>query len=304
MKVKALGFRLTPIGQATLPNLAQRLVRRSGQEFSFGTHERRLYCSVTESNGENFAVGIFLTIRDHKKFLQLSERNGTISITVTELDNDTRPFDFNFFAIHLPSGSGLYSHYFFSCSFQSFFKFLRDQYLRANKAMEEGIEVDDRSAIRASERRNMAYAMFHRRDSFEDAIKNLLEVKQFEYDILTPSSMTQEMQPLSTKLKTERRQIRFKANLSGTSLWNRIKNMLPGTGDGRQRFRVIGKDTSGERVPIDFIAPPDHFSEDDFDDLADNEILNLSNVGNSGYVQKLLHLFEQRKALFTAEADS
>lgn len=302
MKVNTLGFRLKPVGKATLSDLAQRLVHKCGDEFTFRNCERRLYSAVTTSHGEVFAVGLFLTIRDHKKFLQLSEKDGTISVTVTELDDESRPFDFNFFVFHPSSGSGLYSHYFYSCSFPLFHALLRVQYLRANKQIEDGKPVDDKCRVRASKKRNLLFSMFHRRDSFEDAVKNLSQVKQFEYDILTPSSMTQELQPIGTKLKLERRQIRFEANVSGSSFWDKIKDMLPGSPNGSQRFRVVGEDTSGDRIPIDLIAPPDHFAEDEYDELADNETLTLSNVEDSVYVRKLLSLFEQRKAFFTAQA--
>lgn len=302
MKVNTLGFRLKTVGRATLNDLAQRLVHKCGDEFTFRNCERRLYSAVTTSHGEVFTVGLFLTIRDHKRFLQLTDKGGTISVTVTELDDESRPFDFNFFVFHPSSGSGLYSHYFFSCSFPVFHALLRDQYLRANKEVEDGRPVDDKCRVRASKKRDLLFSMFHRRDSFEDVVKTLSQVKQFEYDILAPASMTQELQPIGTKLKLERRQIRFEANVSGSSFWDSIRNLMPQSPRSNQRFRVVGEDASGDRIPIDLIAPPDHFSEDDYDQLADNETLTLSNIEASVYVQKLLRLFEQRKAFFTAKA--
>jgi len=173
MKVNTLGFQLRAVGKATLSDLAERLVRKSGCEFKFRNNERRLYSAVTTSHNEVFAVGLFLTIRDHKKFLQLSEKDGSISVTITELDNESRPFDFNFYIFHSLSGSGLYSHYHYSCAFPTFHALLRDQYLRANKQIEDGQEVDDKKGVRASKKRNLYFSMFHRRDSFEDAVKNL-----------------------------------------------------------------------------------------------------------------------------------
>lgn len=304
MKVNTLGFRLKAIGAATLSDLAERLVHKTANdtEFKFRGHVRRLYASVTTSHGEMFAIGLFLTIRDHKKFLQLTEKDGTIGVTVTELDDDSRPFDFNFYIFHPASGSGLYSHYHFSCSFPVFHKLLLDQYLRANKEQEEGKTVDEKKKVRASKKKDLKFSMFHRRDSFEDAVAELSQVSQFEYDILTPESMTSELQPIGTKLKLERRQIRFEANVSGTSFLEKVKNLLPASPSNGQRFRVIGKDPSGDKIPIDLIAPPDHFGEDEYDDLADDETLRLDSIQESVYVKKLLATFHDRKELFTANA--
>lgn len=301
MKVNTLGFRLKTVGTATLNDLANRLVHRSGSEFKFRGHERRIYSSVTTHDGEVFAVGLFLTIRDHKKFLQLTEKDGTIGVTVTQLDDDSSPFDFNFFIFHPSSGSGLYSHYHFSCSFPVFHGLLRDQYLRVNKELESGKQVDDESRVRASKKKNLLFSMFHRRDSFEDAVKSLSQVSTFEYDILTPTSMTAELQPIGSQLKLERRLIRFEGNLSGNTFWDKIKGLLPAKPKDNQRFRVIGEDTSGDRLPIDLLAPPDHFAEDEYDELADDEILNLNDIQDSTYVAKLLATFRDRKQLFTAQ---
>lgn len=304
MKVNALGFRLKAIGKATLNDLANRLVHKSGNEFTFRNCERRIYCSVNTHKGEVFAVGLFLTIRDHKKFVQLTEKDGTIGVTITELDDDSRPFDFNFFVFHPSSGSGLYSHYYCSCSFPLFHAHLRDQYLRTNKTLEDGSYVDDSEKIRASKKKNLTFSMFHRRDNFEDAVKQLNEVKQFEYDILVPESMTDELQPIKNSLKLERRQIRFEAKLAGQTFWDRIVSLVPSTPGSTQRFRVVGTDSSGDRIPIDLVAPPDHFSQDEYDDLATDETLTLSDVGSSAYIKELLQVFDNRKDFFTAKTSN
>lgn len=301
MKVHTLGFHLRPLGEATLNDLAERLVHKSGKEFAFRGSERRIYSSVTTVKGEVFAVGLFLTIRDHKKFLQLTEKDGTIGVTITELDSESRPFDFNFFVFHPSSGSGLYSHYHNSCSFPVFHSLLRDQYLRANKEWEDGRAVNDEIQVRASKKRNLQFSMFYRRDSFEDAVKQLSEIRQFEYDILAPESMTKELQPIASKLKLERRLVRIETGVSGVSFLDKIKNMVSEACSRSRRFRVIGKDASGDRVPIDLIAPPDHFAEDDYDELADDETLKLDKVEDSVYVKKLLALFDQCKLLLTAQ---
>jgi hypothetical protein len=300
MKVKSHGFRLQPVGEATIGQLADRLTRRSGEEFTFRQMERRLYCSVTTAHSEVFAVGLFLTIRDHKRFLQLQNDRGTLTVKVSELDDQTSPFDFNFFIIHTATGSGLYSSYYSSCSLPMFHSFLRDQYLRTLKELEDGTAISEKERVRQSKKRNLQLQIFHRRDSFEDAVRQLAEVKLFEYDILTPASMATELQPISSKLKLERRQVRFEAGLTGDSFLSHIKSLIPANPLNSQRFRVVGEDTSGDRVPIDLVAPPDHFSEDEFDDLADSEEWNLADIVNSPYIQKLLQIFNHRKSFFTA----
>ncbi len=299
MKIKSLGFRIQPVGNCSIEQLAERLNTSPDNRFMFRKQERRLYSSIITSNSENFLVGLFLTIRDQKKFLQLKEKNGNISIDITELDNESSPFEFNFFVIHLESGSGLFSSYHYSCSLYIFHSFLRDQYLRSLKAIETGEFVDDKVAVRGSKTKDLQLQIFYRRDNFEDAIKQLTEIKQFEYDILTPASMTSELQPISSKLTLERRQVRIKAGVSGDSLWGHIKSMAESL-KNNQRFRVIGKDSTGETTLIDYLAPPDHYSEDDFDEIADHDTLNLQNVQSSSYILKLLQVFENEKALFTA----
>lgn len=302
MKVKSLGFRLQPVGAATIGQLADRLTKRSGTEFIYRKTERRLYCQVITSHSEVFAAGLFLTIRDHKRFLQLQDDQGKLTVKVTELDSQTSPFDFNFFIIHTTSGSGLYSDYHFSCSLPLFHSFLKDQFLRTLKEQNTGTPVSDTERVRASKKQDLKLQIFHRRDSFEDAVKQLEEVKQFEYDILTPQSMTADLQPISNKLKLERRHIRFEAGVSGDSFLTRIKNLIPTYPKDSQRFRVVGEDASGDRASIDLIAPPDHFTEDEFDDLADDEVLNLEDIESSSYITKLLQVFASRKGLFTAKA--
>lgn len=313
MKVRTLGFQLEPIGYGTIEALAERILEKSGEEFSLKDYDRRLYCITTnleeeDDDGETAAddeylVGVLLTIRDHKKFIQLTENNGSIDITITELDDDSSPFDFNFFILHLPSGSGLYSHYHYSCSFNSFHFYLKDQFLRAGKELREGKVIDDKEKVRASKKNNLKYSLFHRRDSFEDAVKQLSEVKRFEYDILVPESMTEQFVPLRKKLKLERRSLRFEANLSGSSFWGKLKKMLPESLKPSQRFRVVGKDDDGSNIPIDFLAPPEHFHEDEFDNLANNETLMLNDISESVHIQKLLHIFSQNQELFTAFID-
>lgn len=112
------------------------LTARSGQEY-----KGKIFYFDAESF-EDFCVGVIITVKDQSKFCKLqSQADGGAKISVSNLEEAEKIMDFNFFAINLENGVGVYQGYHqapalktLSNRFKSVAKELRDAYVAEGEA--------------------------------------------------------------------------------------------------------------------------------------------------------------------------
>jgi hypothetical protein len=69
---------------------------------------------IHEPDG-NFVQGLLLTVKDHRRFCELRRTDQAIRLDVREGEEGANVIDFNFFAMNLTTGRGLYQYYRGSC---------------------------------------------------------------------------------------------------------------------------------------------------------------------------------------------
>jgi hypothetical protein len=90
----------------------------------FNSYDRLLYVG----DKGDYYLGLFLTVKDQRKFCEIQQDGGEFTITVRSLEERSNLMDFNFFIVNKNTGRGIYQHYHQSCSANQFGVFLQRQY--------------------------------------------------------------------------------------------------------------------------------------------------------------------------------
>lgn len=163
--------------------------------------------------------------------------------------------------------------------------------------------LQHRSAERLSRKDQLEFSIAYRRDTFEEAVRELAVVNTFEYDIFTQKDMSQELTPLKSFARLERRTVRFRADVRGKSIVDKVLSLVPFRSTNGA-FRVSGKDDSGNPISIDLDGyMPDEFHSEDVDSLADEMILRFDQIADSAFVDTLLGVLRENPALFGPEEE-
>jgi hypothetical protein len=299
VKAKVYGFRLKGGSACTLRQLTQYFEDASGAKFTHSKQDRIFFAG----HKEDICVGVFLTLKDQKRFPELEDGNYTVHIH--EVEEGKSPFDFNFFAIDPATGAGVYQNYRGSCSLLGFGSLCRRMYddLFRNSGAGSAAILQSRSAERLSRKDQLEFAIAYRRETFEETVRELSVVNTFEYDIFTQKDMSSELSPLKPFAKLERRTVRFKRDVRGKSVVDKLISLIPfRSSDGA--FRVSGKDESGNPISIDLDANmPDEFHSEDVDSLADEMVLKLDDITESAFVDTLIAVLRENPGLFGPEED-
>lgn len=299
MKARVYGFRLKSGSACTLGHLAEYFNAIGKVPFQFAKQDRMVFAGMKEG----VCVGVLLSLKEQRKFPELDGE--TLTLHINDVEEGRHRFDFNFFAIDPKTGGGVYQHYRGACSLSTFGGICRRLYddLVRNDCKGSQEALLNRSHQRISRKDQLDFSIAYRRDTFEEALKELQRVKSFEYDVFTQKDMSGELAPLKSFAKLERRTVRFKPDIRGKSIVERILDLIP-LRSSNGAFRVTGNDDSGNPVTIDLDGNmPDEFHSEEVDTLADEMVLRLDNIAESTFVDTLLDVLKDNTALFGPEED-
>jgi len=309
MKITFQGFRLYAGDGITLPEFGDVLVKNSSAvtEHNFNNHNR-LFLFEDKSDPE-FYTGLLITAKDQKTFPELRNNKGKLSIKVSELAEGSRLMDFNFFVLNKATFCGVYQHYHESLSTSQFGVFLRYFFWKAEKESRitaktkelmqaEGLDATTAEAkARKSFKKLMTFHLFYKPDDFEKILKEMKEIKQFQFDISTKTAVQSVFSP-DIQLKRRQESLAFANSTLVEKLSNAIGSFVKK--EHIARGKVIAIDANDEVRPVYLTKNIDGFGEFDFDEVTSEiELDDLAkDFAASPVIKNLLAAARDNKVLF------
>lgn len=318
MKVRLLGF-TSEITETANPSRItmdsfmeylvtdQKAATEAGEESvtKIGEHGRLLY--IDKETNPSYYLGLAITVKDQKKFCELTQNGKNFTIKVTDLEN--KMMDFNFFVLNKTTGTGLYQHYHQSCSLNSLFHILSSKLSQFRGALFES-EVNNKNIIgtnseirkiKAKLRGRIKSSILVKKENLEKLIASLKEIKSFEYEYSYLDIQEPEFKPISSSVKRESKKLIFTPD--AVEQISRALGKFVNNND-LEKGKVIGSDDSGNERIYHIMNNPDNFGELDYDDIADklNE-LDISNFQTSWPITELLKTCAKYKHIFETKAN-
>lgn len=221
MNIKFQGFELSVLrGSIDFDDLVAWLQSNSGKMIRFAPFDRMLCLDIEEDS--EYYLGLFVSIKDQKRFCEIREQNGTFELVSKDLDEGASIADFNFFVIHKETKRGIYQYYHQSCSLRQFLSYLERQFLNLKrKSIKENyrdntINDEERNFIReriaASQFRSN---LLMRSEEFDKLLDELSSIKEIKFDVATYEANDRWFMPLTQAAKKRTERVIFRRNLLG-----------------------------------------------------------------------------------------
>lgn len=300
MKAKLIGFEWQFGHGVALDQLVTKLRSLRDEKVKLGSYDRLVYvCKV-----DSYHAGLFLTVKDQRKFAEVAAEGGRYQISVRDVEEGKNVVDFNFFAIHERTCRGVYLHYHQSCSLNQFSYFCKRVYNELKleliaQAIEEAggdnaLEADIKLAKRKF-RGSLKWATMVRQENLPQLLDELDRIRSFSFDFFAVGANIPVFTPYDDTARRMSHRVSFKSGLS----LHRIKQaILRSIREGNLgRGRVEGKAGEIDRV-IKLTDNPDCFAEYDHDHIADQMDVDLGDLASSWGVQQLISVAKRNPALF------
>lgn len=304
MKIRLLGLDFQPGTGITLAELFADMAARQGTALAFNGYDRFVYVQ----DMLDYHVGLLITTKDQKKFLEMTQLAGDIKIEPRDVTAGSQLADFNFFLFHKQTGRGLYQYYHNSCAINPFGEFCKKQYdlLRA-AAIERDVAAlpgDAKSAvldkakvaIRKRYASSLKWAQIIRPDAFDKLVAEMAKITSFT---LTMSTVSQE-EPLFRPLAQEARKVVREFKFGDEGVLDIIKAGIRNAVASKQpsAAKVEGEDQNGLAQIIKLANNPDSFGELEYDEVAGQMSFNPRDFATSAPMQALLKVAQENPLMF------
>ena len=303
MKVKVFGIQFNTGKAVTVSQFFDHLIASNTTNIDFHGFKRFLYLKKHEDK----YVGLFITTKDHKKFMEMSGDGGNVEITARDVTKGSALADFNFFVVHSATGRGLYQHYYHSCTFtqfgtfsKSYFEQLKGQMLDA--ALKGVDKKTEQTKLRQKFKEALVWTYFMRQESFTQLIAKLSRIKSFAFGISSLVAKESVFTPLGGLSKSVKQTYTFEPETKLNQAVEAIKSAL-GLID-IDDASVQGINDKDEPVVIHLESNLDAFAEYDFDDVANKmSKFTPANFEKSWMTLELLKLIKNNGPRFTLVVD-
>lgn len=301
MRVRLLGFEWRFGAGISCDDLFEHLETIKETQVKFRGRNRLLY--LGESG--DYHVGIFLTYRSQRRTCELKTEKGIYKISVRSLEKGTSLVDFNFFVIHRHTGRGIYQQYHGSCGFHKFSGFVREQY---NQLKDACIERSIRDAggettksIKQARRKykgTLNAQVLVRRDALLAMLSEMKRIRSFEFELTALAASDPRFSPLDGMLRRETHRLSFDIGVNKNTLARKIASIVKDV--AISKGKVSGTGANNFEQTLKLVRNPDSFGDYDFDEVADETVLNLASVEDSPFIQTMLEKTQMHRALFEA----
>lgn len=311
MQVLSYGISLsTENKQVEISDLFAYLALKNGIDNNQKSLLRRIY--VNTSADEDFFLGIIVTIKDQRRFLQLTSGGGALKVKVSDLKGENKLLEFNFFAINKANGLGLYQYYHGSCSPLTFGSYLRTEFrVLADALRDDALSKVEKkrgskkveSSIRRKLRPPLEFQQLVKRENIEAVLDRYKKIVSFEYDVVAVESIAQYARPLSGLVRKIRQRVRFNTESPKETLVRGIADMMPSIEKNSARVAVLNDDD--EPVSIRVVGMPENFGEQDYDLVAEEmDDLDLTDFQAHPCLERLVSACRTTyKSIFMVEFD-
>lgn len=275
------------------------LTARSGQAID----NRTFYFDTTSYDG--FCVGVIITVKDQSKFCKLeSSADGKTKIRVSNLKETEQIMDFNFFALNLDNGIGIYQHYHQSAALSALAGRLRGVALElTNEALSEeeskhGKNFEKLSKSKASKLRKkcktqVSLSQIVTQEGLANILAEYKKIKAFDYvyTVLTPE--VRFATPMSDFLRKKREIIYF----TNPDLIDQLAYQIQATVKDRdiKKGRVLVEDDENMQKAIKIFDMPEYLWEQDYDVVVGTiDNIDPGDFGANKYLGQLVKLFERK----------
>ena len=250
-----------------------------------------------------YYAGLLITTKDHKKFLEFTHDAENAKLQAKDVTEGAQLADFNFFLINKATGRGIYQYYHNSCSLNTFGMVCKKHYdvLRSQK-IHSGIAALGKStskqekAIRDSYAGTLKWNMLVRPEAFEELVKQFKTIKSLTVSITTLAYQKTLFGPISRHAKRMTQGFRFPENAQSGDLVKDITDLV--AIPELETAKVEGKDEHGLHQTVKLENTPDSFGTFDYDRVAAMMNLSPTEFAESPFMQELLKVAEEKKALF------
>ncbi|MGE6793450.1 hypothetical protein ACQKFS_15675 [Pseudomonas guineae] len=262
-----------------------------------------------------FCAGVIITIKDQKNYCTLVEDDtGSPVIKVNGLAEGSAIMDFNFFAINMANGIGVYQHYHQSAAISSLekrikfgLKELKNQ-LIANEIAVETTRKGSALTKIATARINRKHKSLVKvrtlvsRETLRALLAKYAKIKGMEYSYTTLLPVVRNATPLGARVEKKKEVISF-SNPSIVATLSREINEAIADYD-IAKGRIFVEDANGLNDVIKIFDMPEELWERDYDDvvaLIDN--INVSDFGNNQFLGAMIDLFKHKDYAHVLQAD-
>ncbi len=277
MKVRLYGFEIESTSSTvSIDDLLANLHSSSGTPDTSRGIERRIY--LDSKSHKDYHLGLVVTVKDQKRFCRLENDHGNIKITVENLKGKDKLMEFNFFAINKKNGIGIYQHYFQSCGVNVFGGYLSSRHkdLR-EKNIEDEIKKEKSSnggklseskekKIRRKHAGRLKFSPLVRKESLKSILDEYKRIKAFEYEYSALDVDSKPGVPLGKYVKKKREKLTFARDWSVKELAAGIAKTIDLINPKNGRVHVV--DMFDEDLSLKIFDIPDHFGEEEYDDVA------------------------------------
>jgi len=313
MLVRFLGFAtqlkdITKDSPLSMDAFISRLMTNSDKETMIGEHGRFLY--VKKDHHKEYYVGLLITVKDQKKFCELARNGGKLAIKVKDVSEESKIMDFNFFVIHKKTGFGMYQHYHQSCSANSFGHILTSRFVDYRKSSIE-TEIEKIPTIKKSSSKEkeirkqyagrMEWSILVKKENIGKLMKDLDEIKSFEYSFLYLDTDESEFEPLKDYVRKEQKKMSFVSKSPVKMIANAVQKFA--SSHDIDEGKILGLDVEGHQRIYRITNNPDNFGEFEYDTVADKiNSLDIDEFEKSWVVSELINKCKVHAHIFEAKA--
>lgn len=275
------------------------LTARSGQEYK----GKIFYFDA--SSFDDFCVGVIITVKDQSKFCKLkSQADGSAKISVSNLEEAEKIMDFNFFAINLENGVGVYQGYHqapalktLSNRFKSVAKELRDNYVADGEAALHQSGRHTAAAVRRLKREARIRVGANPIISTQDLERRLAayrKIKGLEYTYTVLVPRVAHATPLSDKVKKKRETLFFTNPNLVTQLAHEISLAIQDF--AIRNGRVIVEDEDEDVKSVKIFEMPEVLWEEEYDVVVTKiDDIDPGDFAANKYLNEIMALFDKQE---------
>ncbi|MHB1174822.1 MAG: hypothetical protein ACYCZJ_06845 [Sulfuriferula sp.] len=299
MKVKLLGITLQTGKGISLAEFFEHLAKNQNKAIEHGGHPRLLYVAEEGS----YYIGLLITTKDQKKFLELTQGNGNVEIVTRDVSDGALLADFNFFLIHKKTGRGIYQHYYQSCALNQFGYLARKHYEELKKAKIEAEKQSDSSVAKIKSIKKqfdgtLEWMQLVRPETFDKLVASFSHIHSFKFKFFTVKDEEPVFRPLANISKSVTQAFTFHQNTVVTSVADAIRAAL--NTFNVDKGRIEGVDSDGIEQVIFLENNPDSFGEFDYDTIADKlKKLAAKDFAGTWFMDEILKVAKAQNALLS-----
>ena len=302
MKVRVIGIELLANEGTKLADLWEHIMRQSGTVYECAGLKRMVF--IKEEDG--LFNGLLITIKDHKKFIELFNGKDGIEINSRDVSEGSDLAEFNFFKLSKKTGRGIYQHYHNSCGGNTFGILLRKIFHELNKsnraeALKACKSDSEKKAASKKFSKTLQWNFIVRRESFADLIEKMSKINSFECTLSALEVNEGVFSPSNGLAKRITQKFAFekkaKLSLIVAGVKKFIKEKL------LDDYKIVGEDDDGNDLTINMEDNLEIFSEYDFDDVADKmKGLRPADFSATWMMQEMQRVFNKNSVHFTVAA--